>query len=173
MFGAQNSRNPEIRNHKPLDSEAILTRMVRDHWAPAAANRGRYAWITDDRGRQRPIVMIWGDPSADRRGFRDFLPNVIRPTYRAATGAEPFIIIIMAEHALVDLTAGIHRGLDGVYNHACGFANPEMVLARALEGVALADAVRALLPADEYAAWARPVAYDLARDRGRRPNRRR
>jgi hypothetical protein len=123
MFGAQNFRNPEIRNHKPLDSEAILTQMVRDHWAPAAANRDRYAWITDDRGRQRPIVMIWGDPSHARAGFRDFLLNVIRPLYRAATGAEPFII--MAEHALVDLTAGIHRGLDGVYNHACGFANPE------------------------------------------------
>lgn len=42
---------------------------------------------------------------------------------------------------------------------------PEMVLARALEGVAFSDAVRALLPADEYAAWARPVAYDLARGR--------
>lgn len=42
---------------------------------------------------------------------------------------------------------------------------PEMVLARALEGVAFADAVRALLPPEEYAAWARPVAYDLARGR--------
>lgn len=39
---------------------------------------------------------------------------------------------------------------------------PELVLARALEGVAFADAVRALLPADEYVEWARPVAYDLA-----------
>lgn len=40
---------------------------------------------------------------------------------------------------------------------------PETVLARALEGVAFADAVRFLLPADEFAAWARPVAYDLSR----------
>lgn len=39
---------------------------------------------------------------------------------------------------------------------------PELVLARALQGVAFADAVRALLPADGYAEWARPVAYDLS-----------
>lgn len=39
---------------------------------------------------------------------------------------------------------------------------PELVLARALRGVAFADAVRALLPADGYAEWARPVAYDLS-----------
>lgn len=42
---------------------------------------------------------------------------------------------------------------------------PEMVLSCALEGVAFSDAVRALLPPEEYAAWARPVAYDLARGR--------
>lgn len=39
---------------------------------------------------------------------------------------------------------------------------PELVLARALQGVAFADAVRALLPPDEWAEWARPVAYDLS-----------
>lgn len=42
---------------------------------------------------------------------------------------------------------------------------PEMVLSGALEGVAFADAVRALLPPEEYAGWARPLAYDLARGR--------
>jgi hypothetical protein len=40
---------------------------------------------------------------------------------------------------------------------------PEMVLARALEGVAFLDAVRFLLPPDEFAGWARPLAYDLSR----------
>lgn len=40
---------------------------------------------------------------------------------------------------------------------------PEIVLAKALEGVAFADAVRALLPADAWAAWARPLAYDVSR----------
>lgn len=40
---------------------------------------------------------------------------------------------------------------------------PELVLARALEGVAFPDAVRALLSPDAWAEWARPVAYDLAR----------
>ncbi|HEX6041501.1 hypothetical protein [Longimicrobium sp.] len=39
---------------------------------------------------------------------------------------------------------------------------PELVLERALAGVAFSDAVRALLPADEWAEWARPVAYDLS-----------
>lgn len=43
---------------------------------------------------------------------------------------------------------------------------PEIVLSRALEGVAFTDALRALLPADDYAEWLRPVAYDAARGGG-------
>jgi hypothetical protein len=42
---------------------------------------------------------------------------------------------------------------------------PEIVLSRALEGVAFVDAVRSLLPADAFAEWLRPVAYDAARGR--------
>jgi hypothetical protein len=40
---------------------------------------------------------------------------------------------------------------------------PEIVLARALDGVGFADALRCLLPADAFAEWMRPVAYDLSR----------
>lgn len=42
---------------------------------------------------------------------------------------------------------------------------PEVVLARALEGVPFTDLLRALLGAEGYAEWARPVAYDGARGR--------
>lgn len=37
---------------------------------------------------------------------------------------------------------------------------PEIVLERALAGVPLLEAVRALLPADAFSAWIRPLAYD-------------
>lgn len=37
---------------------------------------------------------------------------------------------------------------------------PEIVLERALAGVPVLDAARALLPADAFAAWLRPLAYD-------------
>jgi hypothetical protein len=43
---------------------------------------------------------------------------------------------------------------------------PEIVLSRALEGVAFTDALRALLPPDACAEWLRPLAYDVARGRG-------
>lgn len=43
---------------------------------------------------------------------------------------------------------------------------PEIVLARALEGIAFVDAMRALLPADACAEWLRPLAYDAARGHG-------
>jgi hypothetical protein len=42
---------------------------------------------------------------------------------------------------------------------------PEVVLARALEGVAFTGVLRALLGPEAYAEWARPVAYDGARGR--------
>ncbi|HEX6372449.1 MAG TPA: hypothetical protein VF006_26245 [Longimicrobium sp.] len=45
---------------------------------------------------------------------------------------------------------------------------PEIVLERALAGVAPIDAARALLPPDAFAAWVRPLAYDqLKRDADR------
>lgn len=37
---------------------------------------------------------------------------------------------------------------------------PEIVLERVLAGVPVVDAARALLPADAFAAWLRPLAYD-------------
>ncbi|HEX2209102.1 MAG TPA: hypothetical protein VHG93_15590, partial [Longimicrobium sp.] len=42
---------------------------------------------------------------------------------------------------------------------------PEIVLERVMTGVPPADAIRVLLPADDFAAWIRPFAYD-ARVRG-------
>lgn len=39
MFGAQNFKNPNTDPRgMPLDSTAVIAQMVRDHWAPAAAN---------------------------------------------------------------------------------------------------------------------------------------
>jgi hypothetical protein len=38
---------------------------------------------------------------------------------------------------------------------------PEIVLERALAGVPVIDAARALLPPDAFAAWIRPLAYDV------------
>ncbi|HEX7314762.1 MAG TPA: hypothetical protein VF297_12625 [Pyrinomonadaceae bacterium] len=133
MFGAQNFKNPNKDPlGRPLESAAIIEQMVRDRWAPDAANRERYAWITDGLRQERPIVMIWGDPgtipgtnqpSPARNTFqyRDYLLNRIRPLYRAATRAEPFII--MVNHALFpwNIRDEVYKGLDGVYNHACGF----------------------------------------------------
>jgi hypothetical protein len=117
MFGAQNFRNPR------QDSAPAIEQMVRTQWALAAANRDRYAWITDGARQDRPIVMIWGDPSFARgtKQYRDYLLNTIRPLYRAATHAEPFII--MVNHALFpwNIADEIYKALDGVYNHACAF----------------------------------------------------
>lgn len=124
MFGAQNFKNPN-RDHRgnPLDSGPAIAQMVRDQWAPAAANRDRYAWLTDGTGRSRPIVMIWGNPEFARgtTQYRDYLLNTIRPLYRAATRAEPFII--MVNHALFpwNISDRVYEALDGVYNHACAF----------------------------------------------------
>jgi len=117
MFGAQNFRNP-----KPdLNSEELIVQRVRDEWAHAAADRSRYAWIVDGARQARPIVMIWGDPAYARGAYRDYLLQRIRPLYRGATGAEPFII--MVDHALTaeNIAARVHEALDGVYNHACAF----------------------------------------------------
>jgi len=125
MFGAQNFKNPA------KDSGPAIEKLVRDQWAPAAANRDRYAWITDGARQDRPIVMIWGDPGTTAAGtpsvtrgtkqYRDYLLNTIRPLYRVATHAEPFII--MVNHALFpwNITDKIYEALDGVYNHACAF----------------------------------------------------
>jgi hypothetical protein len=125
MFGAQNFKNPA------KDSGPVIAQRVQTQWAPAAANRDRYAWITDGARQDRPIVMIWGDPGTTAAGtpsvtrgtrqYRDYLLNTIRPLYRAATRAEPFII--MVNHALFpwNITDEVYKALDGVYNHACAF----------------------------------------------------
>ena len=117
MFGAQNFKNPA------KDSGPVIAQMVQNGWANAAANRQRYAWITDAARQDHPLVMIWGDPSFARgtKQYRDYLLNTIRPLYRAATGAEPFII--MVNHALFpwNITDEVYKGLDGIYNHACAF----------------------------------------------------
>jgi hypothetical protein len=132
MFGAQNFKNPGFYGMppKPLDSSVAIENMVRDHWAPAAANRDRYAWITDGAGQQRPLVMIWGDPSHARNEYADYLLNKIRPLYRRIAGAEPFIV--MAEHALFEenLAAKVYRGLDGVYQHQCWIDDSRAITTR-------------------------------------------
>lgn len=123
MFGAQNFKNPDRDARGPLDSAPAIAQMVRDHWAPAAANRDRYAWIRDGAGQERPLVMIWGNPEFARgtTQYRDYLLHTIRPLYRAATRAEPFII--MVNHALFpwNISDRIYEALDGVYNHAMAF----------------------------------------------------
>ena len=126
MFGAQNFKSPCLDPHRnPLDSTAVIAQMVQNQWAPAAANRDRYAWITDGARRDRPIVMIWGDPwfAGDTKQYRDYLLNTIRPLYRAATGAEPFIIMLNTALVQRNIANEVYKGLDGIYNHGCAFSD--------------------------------------------------
>lgn len=143
MFGAQNFKNPN-RDPRgmPLDSAPVIAQMVRDHWAPAAANRDRYAWINDGSGRERPLVMIWGDPGFARgtTQYYEYLMRTIRPLYRAATRAEPYII--MVNHALAgpNITDQVYKGVDAVYNHACAF-HPQGLPITTRESVPLTEEI--------------------------------
>ena len=121
MFGAQNFRNPNFENGKSLDSYQPILDNIMSDWGRAANNRGHYAWITDGARVDRPIVMIWGDPSFARNTtkYYDYLINHVRPAYRTATNAEPFIIMVNQALSPSNIRDLVYKGADAIYNHAC------------------------------------------------------
>ncbi|HEU4884429.1 MAG TPA: hypothetical protein VFT45_19385 [Longimicrobium sp.] len=87
----------------------------------------------------------------------------------AALGAS-LLTAMLAMIALMRLGIGWKTAIRDALRVVSPFTTPrapEIVLERALAGVPVLDAARALLPADAFAAWLRPLAYDqLMRDAG-------
>lgn len=105
MFGVQNW---------PSSQGAILNMLER--WASDAANTNRYAYIKDQEGNQRPILMTWGKPPflVVQNLFEQFIVQ-IREIYMRHLGKYPFII--MSQHVLDNRQ--IIPYTDAVFMHQC------------------------------------------------------
>lgn len=147
----------------PFVCHVLLTPATADGRAPHPHLR-RWAAVLRVPGAVAFAALVIGVPLLTANGgFRGLLQAL-----GAAFGAS-VVAAAGSGVALWRMRVPVRTALQDVLPMLSPFTAPrapEIVLARVLEGVALVDAVRAMLPADAYAEWLRPVAYDAARGQG-------
>lgn len=122
---------------------------------------GRWVTLLRLPGAAALVALVVGvpllTPTAGTRGF--FVAAAIA---LGASGVTAAASVVALRRMGVAWKPALRDGA-GILSPFTAPRAPEIVLARALEGVALVDALRALLPPDAFAEWARPLAYDLSR----------
>lgn len=119
------------------EQKAQIWQMLQT-WSNDAVDRQRYAWIQDQLGVERPILMSWGVPkvnpgapasAADSvASFERFITDV-RNLYQQKTGKPPFIMM-EAQH-IADNKPFLAKYADALWLHACHIptktANPSTI----------------------------------------------
>lgn len=111
------------------EQKAKIWQMLQT-WSNDAVNRQRYAWIQDQTGEARPLLMTWGVPKVDPgaaasqpnsiAAFERFITDV-RNLYQQKTGKPPFLMM-EAEH-IADNKPFLAKYADALWLHSCVIPN--------------------------------------------------
>jgi|GEM_PF-6526918 len=89
-------------------------------WKTEIQNRNRYGYIADESGRERPIIMLWGEGANTLGDEFEGMIQRIRNHY----GPELNPYFVMTQHGLWTEDDRILESVDAFYNHPCAVPEP-------------------------------------------------